>query len=372
MRMGSRVFTRLAAAIVLFWGSVAAGNAQVRDIFSVSGVAVDARADNEFAAKSAGIARAERDAFRILLERLTLQRDYDRLPDPDRKAVTALLRDFSVDREKFGGGRYIASLTIRFKAEAVRRVLRDADIPFAETASRPVLVLPVFQTAGSTVIWEDTNPWFAAWSRLARRDGLQPLLLPVGDLTDVAVISAEEAVLGETKSLSEVAVRYGASETMVVVASLVVDQAFGLLRVEVATSRFGADSSDQTEFRRFEAKANSTRDVLLDMAAISIAREVEDSWKQKNILEGSVEQRIFVRVPFGNLGDWLSIRKRLAGIAAVKELAVRRLSVDRAEVELAYLGSADQLRLAMTQSNLDLKYAADKAVWTLLSVSNRQ
>jgi len=369
--MISRTLLKVATALILLCGSIDVGNAQGRDIFSVSGVAVNAQADDELAAKSAGIARAEKDSFRILLERLTLRRDHDRLPDLDRNAVTALLRDFSVDREKFGGGRYIASLTMRFKAEAIRKILRDADIPFAETASRPVLVLPVFQTVGSTVLWEDTNPWFAAWSRVGRRDGLQPLLLPVGDLTDVAAVSAEEAALGRTKNLSDVAVRYGANETMVVVASLVVDQSFGLLRVEVATSRFGGNSNDQTEFRRFEANGDITRDALLNLAANSVAHEAEDSWKQRNILEGSVEQRIVIRVPFEKLADWLSIRKRLGGIAAVKELAVRRLSVDRAQLELSYLGSTDQLRLAMTQRHLNLQYAADKAVWTLLSVSSR-
>ena len=55
--------------------------AQGRDIFSVSGVVVDARADNELAAKSSGIAQGETDAFRALLQRLTLNRDHDRLPN---------------------------------------------------------------------------------------------------------------------------------------------------------------------------------------------------------------------------------------------------------------------------------------------------
>lgn len=293
------------------------------------------------------------------------------MPDIEPRALTALVRDFSVDREKFGGGRYIASLTVRFKAEPIRKVLRDADIRFAETASRPVLVLPIFQTAGATVLWEDTNPWFAAWSRLGTRDGLQPLLLPVGDLSDVATISAEEAVLGDVNRLSEIAARYDAAEVLVVVASLTVDQAFGLLRLEAATSRSGGSGSGQTEFRRFEAKADSARNMLLDEAAVSIARDAEDNWKQKNILERSVEQTIAVHVPFGSLGDWLSIRKRLAGIAAVKDLAVLRLSVDRAEVELAYIGSADQLRLAMAQSNLELQYEAEQARWTLQSESGR-
>ena len=369
--MDRKLLSCLLVTFIVLIASTVAAVAQGRDIFSVSGVAVDARAANELAAKSEGIARAQQDALRVLFERLALRRDHDRLPELERSAVIALLRDYSVDSEKFGGGRYLASLTVRFKGDGVRKVLRDAKIPFAETASRPVLVLPVFQTAGSTVLWEDTNPWFAVWSRLGRMDGLLPLLLPVGDLSDVSIISAEEAVLGDKKTLSEIAARYGSGETMVVVASLVVDQAFGILRVEVATSRFGGNSNDQTEFRRFEAKADSARDALLTEAARSIVRDAVDAWKQKNILEESVEQRIVVRVPIGSLGDWLSIRKRLGGIAALKEIAVLQLSIDRADVEIAYLGSADQLRLAMAQSELDLEYSADKAVWTLRSGAGR-
>lgn len=370
-RLARSVLPGLLAALFAFSGLNTDAAAQGRDVFSVSGVPVDARADNEFAAKSAGIAQAEKDALRLLMERLTLKRDHDRLPERDRPAITALIRDFSVDREKFGGGRYLASLTMRFKDDGVRKLLRGADIPFAETAGRPVLVLPVFQTAGATALWEDTNPWFAAWSRIGRRDGLQPLLLPVGDLSDVAIVSAEDAVLGDTQKLAEIAGRYGAAETMVVVASLVVDQAFGLLRVEVASTRFGGSGSDQTQFSRFEARGDASRDALLGEAAAAIAGATEDAWKQQNILDASVEQRITVRVPFDGLGQWLSIRQRLDGIAAVKELAVLQVSVDRAEVELSYLGSADQLKLAMAQSDLNLEYAADQAVWTLKTGSGR-
>lgn len=151
--------------VAVLLASISPSHAQARDVFSVRGVAVDARAADEFAAKSSGIARAQHDALRMLFERLTLSDDHDRLPQLDDPAVTRLLRDFSVDREKFGGGRYVASLTVRFKADGVRKALRDADIPFAETVSRPVLVLPVFQTAGSTILWDDANPWFSAWSR---------------------------------------------------------------------------------------------------------------------------------------------------------------------------------------------------------------
>ena len=369
--MFKRYLISVCTIFVLSTVGAISANAQGRDVFTVKGVSVDSRAGDELTAKSQGIARAQKDALRTLLEWLTLRSDHDRLPNPDISAVTALVRDFSVDREKFGGGHYIASLTVRFKPDGVRDLLRDANIPFAETASRPVLVLTVFQTAGSTNLWEGNNPWSAAWSRLGRLDGLLPLVFPVGDLSDVATISAEEAVSGDRAALAEVAKRYGAAETMVTVASLVIDQINGMLRVEVATSRYGGNSSDQTSFRRFEAPGDSSRDALLDKAARAIALEAEENWKRENLLERSVEQRIQVQVPIGGLSDWLSVRKRLGGIAALKDFAIRQLSVDRAVLDIVYLGSTDQLRLAMAQANLTLDYSPDTAEWTLLSRATR-
>lgn len=356
------LFCGLAVAMMLL---AVPAYTQGRETFSVASVAVDARAADEFAAKSNGIAQAQKDALRILFERLTLADDHDRLPDIDNQKVTGLLRDFSVDREKFGGGRYVASLTIRFKADGVRKALRDADISFAETASQPVLVLPVFQTAGSTILWDDANPWFAAWSRVGRVDGLLPLLFPVRDLSDVSVLSAEEAVLGERGKLSEIGDRYSAGEVMVVVAALSVDQADGILRLEVATTRYGGNSDDQTVFRRFQAETGETRDGLLLKAAKMLTDEAVEGWKRDNLLERNVEQRIAIRVPLRGLGDWLKIRAQIDSLAALKTVELRRLSVDQAEIEIVYLGNADQLRLAMAQRDLELSYAAETASWTL-------
>jgi len=356
------LFCGLAFAMMLV---AVPAHTQGRETFSVASVAVDARAADEFAAKSNGIAQAQKDALRILFERLTLADDHDRLPDMDSREVIGLLRDFSVDREKFGGGRYVASLTVRFKADGVRKALRDADIPFAETASQPVLVLPVFQTAGSTILWDDANPWFAAWSRIGRVDGLLPLLFPVRDLSDVSVISAEEAVLGERGKLLEISDRYSAGEVMVVVAALSVDQADGILRLEVATTRYGGNSDDRTVFRRFQAETGETRDGLLLNAAKILTSEAVEGWKGNNLLQRNVEQRIAIRVPLRGLSDWLEIRAQLDTLAALKTVELRRLSVDQAEIEIVYVGNADQLRLAMAQRDLDLNYAAETASWTL-------
>lgn len=167
------VFTLiLGVAAVLAAASVSAAEKNVfgKNIFHVEGVTVDARAQDELAAKTRGLAAAKQHALQLLLTRLSPLHDHDRLPEADSKAMNELVRDFSLADERFGGGRYLASLTVRFNPSAVRDLLRDHDIPFAETKSLPVLVLPVYQMFGANLLWDNPNPWFDAWRRALQDD----------------------------------------------------------------------------------------------------------------------------------------------------------------------------------------------------------
>src|SRR3546814_14129842 len=104
------------------------------------------------------------------------------------------VRDFSVAHEKIGGGHYIASLTVRFNPEEVRQLLRARDIPYAETVSRPVLVLPVYVAAGAARLWDGPNPWFDAWAAQPPAEGLQPFTVPLGDLSDLRTVIGQQAM----------------------------------------------------------------------------------------------------------------------------------------------------------------------------------
>lgn len=361
----TRPFSLRLILVLAVWGVAGPAMGAGRDVFTVRGVVVDARAADELSAKSAGIAGGQRDALRALLERITLRDDHDRLPEIAAAALPQLVRDYSVDDEKFGGGRYLARLTVRFKRDGVRALLDGANIPFAATVSRPVLVLPVFQTAGATSLWDEPNPWFTAWTGLKLEDGLLPLIIPLGDLSDVVVIGAEQAVRGNEDRLAKIAAKYQARGVLVITATLRVNPGDGVLSLAVATASFGGGRNEQTRIRTFEAAADAARDAMFRDAARSIADEAVESWKRANLLDRSREQRIQVSIPLRSLQEWLKIRRRIRDIASVQRLDVARLSIDRAEVEVLYIGDPSQLRLAMAQSGLALKYTPESATWIL-------
>ena len=361
---------RLILVLAVIGVAVPAASAE-REVFSVRNVVVDARAADELAAKLAGIAGAQRDALRVLLERIILRDDYDRLPEVAANALSQLVRDYSVDDEKFGGGRYLARLTVRFKPSGIRALLGAAEIPFAATVSRPILVLPVFQSAGATSLWDEPNPWFTAWSGLALQDDLLPLTVPVGNLSDVAVIGAEQAVQGNQDRLAKIAAKYNVRGVLVIAATLRVNPGDGALLLAVTSAAYGSERDQPVKSRKFKAAAGDSRDAMFRDAARSIADEAVESWKRANLLDQDTELRMRVAIPLRGLDEWLKIRRRIGDIASVKRVDLARLSIDKAEVEILYIGKPGQLGLAMAQSGLTLKFVPDSAMWVLRAVAGQ-
>jgi len=355
----------LALAILLGAG---AGRllAATPDVYEVSGVEVDATAETAAAARDTAIAEGHVKAFRQLLSRLTLRSDRDRLPDLTVNGIAAYVTDFSVASEKTSSTRYLASLTFRFKRDAIRRLLMDYRVSFAETPSKPVLVLPAFEEAGSVLLWDVPNPWRSAWEEASVTEGLVPLVLPLGDLTDIAAIGAEQAVRGDKQRLSAIASRYGAGDSIVAHAVKKVDPRSGTIQLNVATTRHGPAADDQTLVHSFTSDAGETLEAVLKRAATEIAVKIGDGWKRDNLLQFENPAVIAVTIPIAALSEWLAIRDRLAGMAVVRSTEVILLSRTAVRAHLHFVGGTDQLTLALAQA--DLALSQDGSGWILRSV----
>lgn len=352
---------RLAAALTaaaVSLSAAAAVRAQDGDPFEIRRVAVDVTAETAAMAREQALGEGERTAFRRLLERLTLGSDHDRLPRPAPGEIADYVKDFEVAAEKASAVRYLATLNFRFKGDAVRRLLTDHGVAFAETLSKPVLVLPVYRSLGALLLWDEPNPWRDAWAGRPPMDSLVPTVLPLGDLADISAIGAEQAVAGDQQRLAAIAARYGAGDTLVAQATQRMG-ANGLPVLEVDVRRYGTALQEQTVVQAYVAAVGEGLDELLAYAALDLTRQIEDNWKRDNLLQFGHNAVIAVTVPITGLEDWLNVRKRLAGVAVVRRTDLVLLSRDEVRINLHYLGDPDQLALGLEQVDLALSRKGD-------------
>jgi hypothetical protein len=327
-------------------------------VFTVANVAVDATAASAIAAREAARLDGQRRAFGLLMARLTLAADRGRIPKPPDSRLTDMVRDFEVANERSSAVRYLADYTFRFRPEDVRRLLGDAGIPYSETPSKPVIVLPVLHRDGSSNLWDDPNPWRDAWANFKGQAGLVPLVVPLDEAADVAAIGPGQAVAGDPDALAAIAGRYGGSDLLIAEATIgdggqldaVVRRVAGGAPTPISAASYRPNPGEDAGAVRARAVAASDGDL-------------EAAWKQQTLLSFGSEAALTADVALGSLGDWLFIRDHLVGVAAIRHADILSLGKQAARVEIHYTGDPARLQLALAQR--DLALTGSGASWTL-------
>jgi hypothetical protein len=356
LRVG-RILTRGAVgvliAVLVMTVAQAPGRADERaDLFTVT-VPVDATAANANAARDAARRDGARHAFDLLIQRLTQPSDRGRVPKVGDAALNDLIVGFEVANEHTSGVRYIADYSFGFRPDAVRRLLRQAGVPFAETQSKALLVLPVMQADGHMLLWEPENVWRQTWTSHPPQAGLVPLVMPSGDAADAAAIDAAAAAAGDDAHLQAISQRYGGVDVLVTRATL---KTAGAHSVDITSTRYtpGSSSAPQHWIGSYAATAGQSDADLMAQAAAGVSAQLQDAWKSTNLLNYSQSGTVAVTVPVADLQGWIAVRQQLTGIPAIERTEIQSLDPQSAHLIIHYYGDQNQLRTALAQRNLEL------------------
>jgi len=334
--------------------SALAQGAEEADVFTVSDVTVDATAATAAAARETAMARGQGEAFNRLLARLTLRTDAARLPRPSVGEISDMVRGLEVEGEKTSAVRYIASLRVRFRADAVRTFLRQRGLAFAETRSKPMLILPLRDSESGAILWEQDTDWRAAWAAVPRGEGLVPLVVPVGDLDDLRAITAEQALAGDTTRLTAIAQRYNAGDVVVAMAKPNY-AGESVASVQVTINRFSALGQDETLIE--DHAATPDQDVWVKAAA-GVAANIEDAWKRSALIRYDSQQSLTATVTLAGLDELVEMRRRLTRVAIIRNAELVYLARNEAQFRLEYFGDERQLATAFAQNDLVLEQGA--------------
>ncbi len=397
-----RILRRVAvfAGLLALCVTISAGAVKADSVYTVRDLAVDSSAVSAAEARSVALANGQRQAFERLLRRLVLVEDQVLLPVLEIAQVAALVDGYIIDKELVSSTRYRANLTVDFNKFTVRKLLQQQKIRFAETRSNNILIVPVFDAGDGATLWLEPGDWRTAWLARPADEGLVPLILPLGDVMDMAAIEAAQALTPSRDALLGLAERYGTQEVVVASAYLElpdqpveddldvdgtgVSDVGGVplddaAETDVSNSRrvrgpvegailqltihrVGA-ATQSTTSELLRGAQSESRESLLARAVRRVVAHVEGGWKQANILRFGRENEMHIVVPLESLSDWVDTRRRLRELAVVASVDLATLSRGQADVLLRYFGEKEQLMLELAQSNLALNF--ESGSWVL-------
>jgi hypothetical protein len=329
----------------------AAGN--FPSAYVVAGVPVDATAQDAVTAREAARNDGQRIAFRRLLERLTAKSDWPRLPSPSAQEIGALVQDFEVSNERNSGVRYLASYTFRFSPAGVRRVLRAANIPITELASKPVVLVPVLRMGETAKLWDDPNPWRAAWASTPGSGGLVPWVVPAGDLNDVTSLDAPATQSPRPDQLAKLSARYGGGDVVIATATATDGPSATL---DITISRYSPEGTPDSSTTQV---SGAKLDASLYQAGVQASmRELEEGWKKLTIGSGSSaggeDGMLEVVVPIKSARDWAQVRERLSKVPVVRGTDLELMGHSEVRLRIKVRADENLLRVALAQQDLVL------------------
>lgn len=389
----------MVAIIAMAFDSVPAIAAQ-EDVFVVPRVPVQARAETAREAKYSAQRVGRRRSMDILLRRLTPESDWAYLPrlaigeaaqatgslDGKRAVVLddqkleALESGFEVYGEKSSSTTYRAYITFRFKPAEIRRLLKEARLPYSETQTRTALVLPVLQTDSGSYLWEKNNPWMAAWKSRPYTHELTPMTAPLGDLDDSRLISANSALAIDASALERIAKHYGVSQVIVAHARLRQKDGRDNLSVRLINgfsesasgkgddslvadaSSYGLDGaigvagSQETDFSAnvgdilataYVSEESGKFSTLADQGIEASIGKYASKWKDQTLIDHAAEELLSVSAFFSSVGEWSKIRAGLIATPLVGAVQVSSLSKTGAEMDVRVFGDPNRLKVTM-------------------------
>jgi hypothetical protein len=216
-----------------------------------------------------------------------------------------------------------------------------------------LLLIPVLRDGSGNYLWNDPNPWRAAWARSPER-GLVPFIIP--DAAD-AGLTPEQALGKDNAAINALTARYDVGGALIAVATTAGESA-QLVLTELRRG-FPADETLLT----YTAAPGQSRDEMFASAAQIASQSVQESWRKRNRVTSGAMAQLTVLVPIEDLKEWMAVKNRLGDVSLVDHIDLQALTRDRAQVTLTYAGEQSQLALAMAQQ--DLALAQQNGVWLI-------
>ena len=356
------VLGMLAVAALFVGGlgpAVGAAESGSEALFTIHRISVDVTASTAAAARRQALEEVQERAYRALVEKLVAADDVAAMPPPSPELIESLVRAVDILEERSSSTRYLATVNVSFRGDAVLQLLARVGAAYTESMAGPYLLVPIFADAGIKQVFGD-HPWRRALLAAEWEDRLVRYRLPEDGLRARSLLAPQWLENVTPGGLAPVARTFGVRQVVLAEAETGFDIATGRLAVRYRVRLGPEDAVD--EAGHVIAREGEDREALLLRAADAVLDAIDARWKERTLIAGSELSHITVRLPVRGLDEWLTVRNRLAQVSLVRKVDPVMIGLPVSRLDLRFAGTIEQFRLALAQVGLRLDGEGDGAV----------
>lgn len=189
--------------------------------YTIKNIAVQSKGESSALAKQTALKIGRKQAFQEMIQKLVNKKDINRFESASDQTIEFLIDSLQVGEERIGPKSYKALVSFDFNKQRLEDFLRNNSVPFIVPVHKSILILPVLSDGAKTYLFEKENIWLDLWRRHSFNQALVTFVVPSGDLSDISVLDAEDALIGATHKLISIIQRYQVSSIVVPYVSIV-------------------------------------------------------------------------------------------------------------------------------------------------------
>lgn len=284
--------------------------------------AISAKSPSE--ARNLAVKNARRDAFAILLARLSLEANLlKKMTDED---ISDMVRSEQVIDEKIAGNNYSATFNITFAKDFVEHILAQKSLSIAASGQNfdsASLVVPVKILQRKILLWENSNDWRASINKAL--EGNNNFKIPVADIENVVTLTPENVNKITIDEMNPLFSKYNSANAYFLLFS---QDGLGS-KASVVVRIFNRDSGISQAKLNFANTDNLEGQDLLDKIAQKSLEYLQGLKNSSSVAQSSLEQLVLsLEIPITKLGDWLMIKNKIETSGFVSKLSVDAVSCD--------------------------------------------
>lgn len=352
----SRIFSFF---LVCFLATSASSYAQQANIYLVEGVPVTVAGKSPSASRNVAATTAHRDAFLILLTRLSLNANIaDSITDEE---ISDMVRSEHIDNEKIAGNSYSATFEITFAKDFVEHILAQKNSKNSQNSEAKIvknaesyLLIPVKITGRTALLWEEKNDWKKAVEKVISKKAQSQFISPDADVENLANLNRDNLPAIDYVTLEPMLLRYKSSSAYVMNFSF-----------DAVANKAAVDISYIRKLQKKQIKLSFINADNLGQEALmlKVAEKTLDylTNSQTSASEGKISNSSSVRfeIYISSLAAWFAIKNKIENSNLVSQLNIESISRDYVLIKVNYVNYGSDIVESFARMGISLTKKSD-------------
>jgi len=336
------IFIFLTATIFLF--TINTKSFSKENVFTINNVEVSGIVDLKFT-RDSYINRALLDSFNILMSKILLSKDLNKVKDINLKKIKNLISSFKILEESYSKDIYKINTKIFYDEKKIKKYLRNKNISFSQPANITALFYPVLFLDNKIQDF-DNNYFYNNWSEINIKNETINFLLPLEDLEDVSkIIKMKDQI--ENLNINTLVNKYDVKNYVFCLMDFQKEKLNINLKVN-----FNNNMINKNLYYDIKDLKNKKE---MDEVIKDLKFKIIDIWKEENLINLLMPLSIKIKYKHKKLENLNKLRKNLDNISIINSYNLEEFNINNSFFKIYYYGNPKKLKLELAEFGYQLE-----------------